>query len=83
MKATFQIEWPDDYGQGWMNVDNLLCVMTTPEFVGDKVSIKVKEIRLMSSEAAGVLNAARDGEGIPYEEKAQANRSVTPGGHDF
>jgi len=27
MKKTFEIEWPDDCGPGWMNVDNLmLCI---------------------------------------------------------
>ena len=29
MKRTFTIEYPDDCGPLWMNVDNLLLVMTT------------------------------------------------------
>ena len=27
-KRTFEIEWPDDYGTMWMNVDNLLVCLT-------------------------------------------------------
>ena len=27
MKASFEIEWPDDCGEGWMNVDNLMLCL--------------------------------------------------------
>ncbi len=29
MKATFQIEWPDDLGESWMNIWNVLSCLTT------------------------------------------------------
>lgn len=30
MKATFTVQWPDDYGPDWMNVNNLMiCLQNT------------------------------------------------------
>jgi hypothetical protein len=44
MKGIFEIEWPDDYGPGWMNQWNLETCLRTKEFIGPKVEISVKDI---------------------------------------
>ncbi len=49
MKNTFVIEWPDDHGEGWMNVWNLITVLqnscpNTPFTVSDVGSCKSNRI---------------------------------------
>lgn len=44
MKRMFKIEYPDDCGPMWMNVDNLMICLRTKEFIGSKVKISVKDI---------------------------------------
>ena len=44
MKATYTIEWPDNYGPAWMNIDNLkLCLFSATYMSGeasDKVTVE-------------------------------------------
>ncbi len=44
MKRTFEIEWPDQFGDSWMNKDNLMLCLTKDKCVGEKVSLKVRDI---------------------------------------
>ena len=44
MKAKFEIEWPDDYGEFWMNEDNLmLCINAYCENKDGKIKAKAVE----------------------------------------
>ncbi len=54
MKRMFEIEYPDDCGPMWMNVDNLMICLRTKEFIGSKVKISVKDITdLFKNEGGG------------------------------
>ena len=44
MKRVFEIEYPEDFGPFWMNVDNLMICLRTKEFIGPKVPIKVRDV---------------------------------------
>ena len=44
MKRMFEIEYPDDCGPMWMNVDNLAICLRTKEFIGPKVKISVRDV---------------------------------------
>lgn len=44
MKRLFVIEWPDDCGPMWMNVDNLILCLKSKEHIGESVEISVRDI---------------------------------------
>ena len=44
MKATFEVEWKDDLGPGWMNEWNLEHCLNTKEHCGDGLILSVKEV---------------------------------------
>lgn len=44
MKCKFEIEFPDEFGADWMNVDNLMRCLTTSNYIGEKVSLKVYDV---------------------------------------
>lgn len=46
MKRTFEIEieWPDEHGPMWMNVDNLRRCLNSNEYIGWEVAIKVTDV---------------------------------------
>lgn len=44
MRRAYLIEWPDEFGFGWLNKDNLEELMRTKRFIGAGVEIKVTEI---------------------------------------
>lgn len=44
MKRVFEIEYPDDFGPKWMNVDNLKMCLRSKEFIGPKVEISVVDV---------------------------------------
>jgi len=43
-KKIFNIEWPDDYGMGWMNIDNLGSCLTTKQHIGPNIDIVIKDV---------------------------------------
>jgi len=44
MKRTFEIEWPDDCGDFWMNKDSLMSCLTTETHVGGKAWVKAEDV---------------------------------------
>lgn len=44
MKRTFEIEFPDDCGEFWMNVDNLASCLRTETHVGEKVELTICDV---------------------------------------
>lgn len=46
MERVFEVkvEWPDDYGPMWMNVDNLRRCVETKDHIGFDVRIKVTDV---------------------------------------
>lgn len=44
MKRIFEIEWPDENGPMWMNVDNLMFCLKSEQHIGLDVEIKVIDI---------------------------------------
>ena len=42
MKKVFVIEWEDDWGEGWMNIDNLWLCLFSKECIGGTARDKVK-----------------------------------------
>lgn len=44
MKATFEIEWQDHCGRGWMNVWNLLSCLNTDVCCGAGLILQVTEV---------------------------------------
>ncbi len=41
IKATYTIEWPDDYGLGWMNIDNFKACLFGKACIGGEAAGKV------------------------------------------
>ncbi|KKM95401.1 hypothetical protein LCGC14_1188600 [marine sediment metagenome] len=44
MKRLFEIEWDDDSGPMWMNVDNLRTCIRTKEHIGRDVSLGIVDV---------------------------------------
>ena len=44
MKRKFEIEWPDELGQMWMNVDSLMTCLTSEGHIGPEVKIGVMDV---------------------------------------
>ncbi len=44
MKRTFEIEWEDDLGPMWMNVDNLMSCLNTETHCGEAAILSVTDL---------------------------------------
>lgn len=44
MYKIYKIEWPDDFGQEWLCLDNLNICLRTKESIGPKVKLKVTDV---------------------------------------
>ena len=44
MKRKFEIEFPDEYGDTWMDVSYLLRFITSSDCIEEKMSIKIRDI---------------------------------------
>ncbi len=44
MKKTFEIEFPDEYGDLWICHQTILKLLTTPETLHEKASIKIRDV---------------------------------------
>ncbi len=41
MKRIFEIEFPNDLGKSWMNVDNLIACLFSKQYIGGDLSKKI------------------------------------------
>jgi hypothetical protein len=44
MKKTFEFEFPDEYGDKWIDHQKVLKLITTSEQLHEKASVKVRDI---------------------------------------
>ena len=44
MQRTFEIQFEDDLGPMWMNVDNLLICLNTTTHCGEDAIIRVRDV---------------------------------------
>ena len=45
-KKLFSIEWPDEYGSAWMNVDNLRSYMEGEGHIGPNIELKIRDVTI-------------------------------------
>ena len=44
MKKIFEIEWPDEYGDKWLDHNNVLSLLTSNTSVSEKHSLSVRDV---------------------------------------